>query len=74
VAADLGGDGRQGSPSQKVSQEAGEGTELLLSSIEISLGGLPSDMSAEATKTVQELQQVLGEIRGELRGLGRVFE
>jgi len=74
VPNDLGGDGRHGSPSQRVSQEAGEGTEQLLSNLEIQLGSLPSDISAEATRTIQDLQQILGEIRGELRGLGRVVE
>ena len=69
VHTGLGGDGRQGPPSQKVSQETGEGTEQLLSRLKIELGRLPGDMSAEATKISQELQHILGEIRGELRGV-----
>jgi len=60
--------GRKRSPSHEASQEVRDGATQLLSEIEIGLSRLPEDMAPEAVRTVQELQQIVSELRIELCG------
>ena len=61
-------DGRERSPSHEASQEVRDGATQLILEIETELSRLPEDMAPEAVRTVQELQQILGELRIELCG------
>ena len=68
VPTGLWDDGRERSPSHEASQEVRDGATQLILEIETELSRLPEDMAPEAVRTVQELQQILGELRIELCG------
>jgi len=69
VPSSLGGKGREGSPTYQSSDGAGEGGTHLLVDIEKELTRLRASGSPWTAKTLEELEQIVTELRAEMQAI-----